>query len=294
MKPLISIVIPTYNRARDLERALRSVLVQTYPYWEALVVDNHSSDNTRDAVENFNDARIRLLSIHNNGVIAASRNLGIRCAQGQYIAFLDSDDWWSPEKVDESLKYLEQGADVVYHDLFLVTKPDQRFFWRKAYTRDLVSPVFNDLIANGNGLTNSSVVVRKELLNAIGGLLEDRRLISAEDYVAWLKISKLTEKFRRIPKTLGYYWAGGGNVSNPDRTLISLGAIEERYASSFVDSKVWLCYAKGRAYYRSGRYEMAKKSLEPISWKQSSLLMYVNSYRILLSICLRHYLKSIF
>lgn len=295
MKPLVSIVIPTYNRACDLERALKSVLAQTYSYWEALIVDNNSSDNTNDVVKSFNDSRMKLFKIHNNGVIAASRNLGIQHSQGEYIGFLDSDDWWMPQKLAESLKYLEQGADVVYHDLFLAIKSDQRLFWRKTYTRDLRSPIFNDLLVNGNALNNSSIVVRKELLIAIKGLAEDRSLIAAEDYDTWLRAAKSTEKFKRIPKTLGYYWAGGGNISNPDRLLKIYDAIEERYATEFRNLNehscfCWIDYAKGRAHYRLGSYAMAKKNLELVLMRRAPPSIYIKSHWMLLLINL--YLHS--
>lgn len=282
MQPLISIVIPTYNRARDLDRALQSVLAQTYSHWEVLVVDNHSSDNTDDLIKRCNDSRIQLFKIHNDGVIAASRNLGIKQARGEYVAFLDSDDWWTPKKLEESLKYLEQGADVVYHDLFLATKSGQRLFWRKARTRDLKSPVFDDLIINGNALNNSSVVASHKLLNEINGFSEDRVLIAVEDYDAWLRIAKFTEKFKRIPQTLGYYWAGGGNISNPDRMLKTLNALEERYANAMnkfneCHNVCWPIYAKGRAYYRLGSYEMAKKVLAQILFRRAAFKFKIKS-----------------
>jgi glycosyltransferase involved in cell wall biosynthesis len=75
--PLVSVIIPTYNRARELARALESVRAQTYGNWEALVVDNHSTDDTDQLISGFNDPRIRAFKIHNDGVIAASRNVGI-------------------------------------------------------------------------------------------------------------------------------------------------------------------------------------------------------------------------
>jgi glycosyltransferase involved in cell wall biosynthesis len=90
--PLVSVVIPTYNHARYLGRALQSVLDQTYKNWEAIVIDNHSTDNTAELIASFADQRITYLKIHNNGVIAASRNAGIRAAKGEWLAFLDSDD----------------------------------------------------------------------------------------------------------------------------------------------------------------------------------------------------------
>ena len=219
MNPQVSIIIPTYNRAEDLKRALQSVFDQTFTDWEVLVVDNHSIDNTDSLIESFNDPKIRLLKIHNEGVIAASRNLGLKHALGEYVAFLDSDDWWRPQKLEVSIKYLERGADVVYHRLFRVKNSNQRIFWRVVPARNIKSPVFVDLIVNCNAIPNSSVVVRKQILDEIQGFAEDRELIAAEDYDAWLRVAKISEKFQKIPETLGFYWAGGGNITNLSRTL---------------------------------------------------------------------------
>ena len=90
--PLVSIVIPTYNHANYLSKALQSVLDQTYKNWEAIVIDNHSTDDTNEVINRYVDPRIKYLKIHNCGVIAKSRNVGIQTAKGEWIAFLDSDD----------------------------------------------------------------------------------------------------------------------------------------------------------------------------------------------------------
>ena len=97
--PLVSVVIPTYNHARYLRRALQSVIDQTYTNWEVIVIDNYSKDSTDGVMASFTDPRIVYLKIHNNGVIAASRNVGIRKAKGDWIAFLDSDDFWTADKL---------------------------------------------------------------------------------------------------------------------------------------------------------------------------------------------------
>jgi len=279
--PLVSVVIPTYNRAIDLERALKSVQAQTFTQWEVLIVDNHSVDNTDEVVSGFNDPRIKLLKIHNNGVIAASRNMGIREASGEYIAFLDSDDWWKPEKLRLSLDALNAGADIVYHDLFLVTKSEQRLFWKKVTTRGLTRPVFVNLLTNGNCINNSSVVVKKKLLTSIGGVSEDYDLIAAEDYDCWLKIAKLTDKFTRIPKSLGYYWAGSGNISNPERTIENVDAIVLRYLNDKCmhhnGGVNWIHYSRGRAYFLLRNFEMAKKHLSKIGWLGTPLRIYIKS-----------------
>lgn len=208
--PVFSIIIPTYNRADKVCRALKSVVNQSFTDFEILVMDDGSTDNTSEMVESFSDLRIKYEWGKNFGGPAVPRNRGLRLAQGKYIAFLDSDDWWMPKKLEESLKFLEQGFDLVYHDLFLVTKAGQKLFLRKTRSRILQPSIFNDLLKYGNGLFNSSVVVKREKLDEIGGLSEDPNLITAEDFDLWLRLAKVSEKFKMIPKTLGYYWEGGG------------------------------------------------------------------------------------
>jgi len=87
LNPLVSIVIPTFNRAHYLDRALKSVFNQTYSHWEVLIVDNYSSEGTDNLFENLDDPRLKIFKIHNDGVISASRNLGVKNAIGKYIAF---------------------------------------------------------------------------------------------------------------------------------------------------------------------------------------------------------------
>ena len=92
MNPLVSIIIPTYNRAEDLKRALQSVFDQTFTNWEVVVVDNYSVDNTDSLIKSFNNQKIKLFKIHNRGIISASRNLGLKHALGEYIAFLNQKE----------------------------------------------------------------------------------------------------------------------------------------------------------------------------------------------------------
>ena len=286
--PRVSVVIPTYNRASALRRCLDSLKKQTIDDFEVLICDDGSTDETAEVSKEYSSfLDITYDYAENFGGPARPRNRGINLARASCIAFLDSDDWWMPQKLEESLKYLEQGADVVYHSLFVVAKSNQRNFFKKTRSWDLRSPIFDDLIANGNALNNSSVVVRKELLNAINGLAEDRSLIASEDYDAWLRAAKFTEKFKRIPKTLGYYWAGGGNISNPGRVLKNLDVIEERYANAVLDLNehgvfCWIDYAKGKAHYRLGSYAMAKKNLELVLLRRVPPSIYIKSRWMLL------------
>ncbi len=278
MRALISVVIPTYNRANDLKRALTSVLDQTYSHWECLVVDNHSMDHTDEIVAAFNDSRIKLYKIHNDGIIAKSRNKGIREASGEYIAFLDSDDWWTPEKLEASLVALEQGADVVYHDLYLAKKNNQRFFLKKRYSQSVSSPVFEHMIAHGNALLNSSVVIRRSLLIESKGLREEKRLIGIEDFYAWLDVAKLTEKFTRLSKTYGYYWVGGGNFTTLERYIKCINEFKKDYASTITqlldyNDFFWIFYNEGMAHYRVGSYFLANQILCGLSLKNKKIII---------------------
>jgi glycosyltransferase involved in cell wall biosynthesis len=255
-------VIPTYNRARDLARAIASVREQTFRDWEVIIVDNHSTDGTVALVAELGDPRIAVHQVHNGGVIAISRNVGIQRARGEYVAFLDSDDWWAPEKLERSVAALEAGADVVYHDLYAVTTSSPRLLRKRASTRLLRPPVFDDLLTRGNALNNSSVIVRAACLEAIGGLSEDPDLIAGEDFDTWLRIAGMTDRFVRLADPLGYYWVGGGAISNPRRTLTVLAALEARYGEALRArggpvAAPWLSYSRGKAHFRLGQYREA-------------------------------------
>ena len=111
----VSIVIPTYNHEAFLGAALSSVVNQTYTNWEAIVVNNFSTDGTEALVHSFNDPRIKLVNFHNNGIIGAARNQGINLAINPFVAFLDSDDTWLPTKLEKCVAALTNGADLVCH-----------------------------------------------------------------------------------------------------------------------------------------------------------------------------------
>lgn len=263
-------VIPTFNRARDIGRCLESLAQQTFTDFEVLVCDDGSTDATGDIVKPFADRLdLQYRWAENFGGPARPRNIGLSLARGELVAFLDSDDWWMPRKLEVSVRYLESGADLVYHDLYLAKRADQKRWWRRSTTRLLRKPVLDDLMIHGNGLNNSSVVVRRSVMQAAGGFSEERDLIAAEDYDAWLRVARVTDKFVRIPEVLGYYWIGDGNLSNPRRTLVNLARLETLYAQEFRAlgkgrSAYWVPYLKARCHYMMGAYDMAHRDLAAI------------------------------
>jgi glycosyltransferase involved in cell wall biosynthesis len=225
--PLVSVVIPTYNHARYLNRALQSVLLQTSKCWEVIVIDNHSTDNTDEVIANFADSRIAYFKIHNNGVIAASRNAGIRLARGEWIAFLDADDWWMDCKLQACLDCVNDNVDLIYHDLKIVSDKVSIFRRKIVNSWQVKAPVLVDLLLRGNAITNSSVMVRKSLLVSIGGISENSELIAAEDYNTWLRISEITDQFLYISTTLGYYLEHSQGASKKDTTASQQFAVKE-------------------------------------------------------------------
>ena len=285
--PLISIVIPTYNHAKYLDKALNSVIEQTYKNWEIIVVDNFSSDNTEEVVLKYKDSKIKYIKVKNDGVIAKSRNTGISNAKGDWIAFLDSDDWWSPRKLETIFPYLNQSNDFIYHNLQIINKDNVKTKKKTLKSRNLHKPVTLDLILNGNPICNSSVVVRKTFLEKIGGLNESKEMIAAEDYNAWIKISCLTDKFLYVSKSLGYYLVHEKGISHKDMSIPSRHATNEFLSKLSNRHKLQL-----EAYLRyiGGCYKFSKKEYRKskedflFAKKFSKLSIKIKSYVYLMMI----------
>ena len=208
--PVVSIIIPTYNQAKYIGKALQSIIDQTFKNWEAIVIDNHSTDGTQKILNQFVDPRIKCLKINNNGIIAKSRNLGIKFAKGEWIAFLDSDDWWTKDKLKICSSHFSEKVDLIYHDLEIVTNKSKIYKKKKINKgRQLKKPILRDLliglIKEGNAIGNSSVIVRRRILLRINGINESKKLVASEDFNTWLRIAQITDQFKYIQRTLGYY-----------------------------------------------------------------------------------------
>lgn len=267
--PLVSVIIPTYNRATDLKRAINSVIDQTYGNWEIVVVDNHSTDNTDDTIAKFNNRGIKVLKISNNGIIAASRNMGIANANGNLVAFLDSDDWWANDKLAICIAAIENGYDLVYHDMIIYKAANKIFKQIRKTNRALGIPCFNDLLVNGNPIFNSSVVARKDIIMKSGMFDENPGLVAIEDFDLWLRIAKHTDRSFKVDKQLGWYYCGSGNTTSAARTVKALDCFSEKYREDIVESKgsgmpYWFLYAKGMAQYRLRRHQESIATLKSV------------------------------
>lgn len=200
--PVVSVVIPTYNHAQFLRKALDSICNQTFTDWEAIVVNNYSEDDTEAVVASFVDPRIRLETFRNNGIIAASRNLGIKLSRGEYIAFLDSDDSWHPEKLARSKAVLDEGNDLVCHGEIWM-KNGREF--RQVDYGPVERSNYQSLLFGRNCISTSAVTVRKTCLEKVGCFSEDAAFAMVEDYDLWLKLSKAEFRFAFIDEMLGVF-----------------------------------------------------------------------------------------
>jgi len=266
LSPVISIILPTYNCALYLGQAIDSVIAQTFSDWELLIVDNHSDDGTEKIIAAYDDERISNFSIHNNGIIAASRNLALNHARGEWVAFLDADDYWDKDKLRACLEKGEQGFDLVYHPMSMLYNSRSGFRRKSTKSRQLKHPVFRDLMTGGNPIVNSSVLVRTAKLAEINFLDEDPAIRTSEDYDAWLKLSLNSERFGYILTNYGVYRVHETSASNaldktvPHETVITrhIGLLDEK---DQLKSRAMLHYIRGRKYFAEKHYDKARQQL---------------------------------
>jgi glycosyltransferase involved in cell wall biosynthesis len=251
--PLVSIVIPTYNHAHMLQRALATVVEQTYQNWNAIVVNNFSTDNTLEVVAAFNDPRIQCVNFRNNGVIGASRNEGIALATGKYVAFLDSDDTWFPTKLEKCVEILESGSDLVCHAEYWIDESGKS---RLVAYGPSQAATHHNLIYKGNRISTSATVVRAALLKEVHGFDVSPELISTEDYDLWIRLAAKSDKFAFISEPLGEYHRHDNNVSaNIEKHLAAELALLAKHfsANTRFENMVARRRRKALAYYGAGR-----------------------------------------
>jgi len=223
--PFFSVIIPTYNSKVSLLNAINSVLSQTYTDFEILIIDDGSTDGTEQIVEKIYDERISYELQKNSGGPANPRNKGISKATGDWVCFLDADDYWSSEKLEVCYDEINQNVDFIFHDLFLIGDNKNAFKKRKLKGRDLSTPIIEDLLINGNPISTSSVMIRRSILENLTGFDENNNVIAAEDFKFWMQISTKTQKFKYLNKTLGYYLDLGMGISSKNMSSVYFNAI---------------------------------------------------------------------
>lgn len=264
LNPRCSIVIPTYNHAHFLRTALDSVRAQTFGDWEAIVVNNFSEDDTIAVVESYDDPRIRLVNFANHGIIAAARNHGLSLTKAPIVAFLDSDDFWHPEKLACCLEKLAQGYDLVCHAESWVRQGQRPRIVR--YGPE-ARATYESLLLDGNCISTSAVVVRRDWVERVGAFDVRPEFVTAEDYEMWLKLARDGARIGFIAEVLGQYLIHEGNQSRAAlRNMHAVMAVFEHHRSALAAGtsarrlrrrEAVLLYSGARALQDDGRYREA-------------------------------------
>ncbi len=274
---IISVIIPVYNAFDFIKNTINSVLKQSYKNYEIIVVDDGSIDNTKDVLRPFIKRKeIRYFYIKNSGVSSAT-NFGIKKSTGRYIAFLDHDDLFMPDKLKEVMEIFKyNNCDVVYHDAirYDIDKNKRKFF--KSPSIKTYTP-FESILINVNIIISSScVVVRKSCLYKVG--LFDTNFkskASVQDFDMWLKLAKAGYKFYHLKKYLTQYNFSrkrSASILKENRRIFinDLETVFKRYSK-------YLC--KSRYIEAKANYFKSISNLLLDENKKESLLFFLKSLR---------------
>jgi len=208
MSELVSIVTPIFNASRYIAQTIESVLAQRYQNWELLLSDDCSTDDSMSIAKSFqeNDDRIKILESRENTGPAGCRNRAIRAASGKYIAFLDSDDFWVPEKLQLQIQFMQKaGFDLCYSSYRKIDEQGEA----------IGDPIFGPRSVDYDRLLNSNVIPCLTTIYNVERIgkyfMED---VGHEDYVYWLRILKDGYTAHGMPNVLAYYRVRSGSISN--------------------------------------------------------------------------------
>ena len=234
--PLVSIIMASYNADKTISAAIKSVIAQTYTNWELLVVNDCSTDNTLVVSETFDDPRIRIINNVNNLGVSETRAEGLAEARGDWIAILDSDDKWRPEKLQKQIDLIRKtNAELVY--------TGSGFMNENGIIRDWVLHVppfltFKRLLKQ-NLISNSSALVKKELYRRFYAYGDNMH----EDYAIWLGITKSGIKAYGIDEPLLIYRISKSSKSSSKIKAAKMNWNTYRYVGlSLTTSFYYMCW----------------------------------------------------
>ncbi len=208
----VSVIIPSFNRANKIQRAIESVLDQTYKDFELIVVDDASTDETPEVVNRFNDERIRYHRNDSNLGGAASRNVGIKISKNDFIAFLDDDDEWLPTKLEKQVNMLKE-ADSSYCGVYTGLEKilDGQVISKKISRKE--GELFDDLLRENIIGSTSVVLLKKGHVIEVGSFTEG--LPASQELELYLRLAK-KYKFKCIPEPLVRYYVHKGDQITSD------------------------------------------------------------------------------
>jgi len=217
--PRVSIIIPTFNLARYIGRTLESVFAQTYTDYEVIVVDDGSTDDTRQVLARY-AGRLQYLYQGNRGV-AAARNIALDKATGELIAYLDADDMWYPQKLEKQVDFLDRHEEcgVVHSDTAVIDESDRIIYseFNRQMHRDVPQGQCLMPLLQRCHIQPLTVMERRDCVEQTGGF--DERLRGVDDYMRWILLAIEGVEFGYIDEPLAMYrWRGGQFSSSQTRT----------------------------------------------------------------------------
>lgn len=272
---LVSVVIPTYNRAKYLKDAIASVLEQDYQHIELIVVDDGSTDNTKEIVHQFTEnEHIKITYIYqSNQGAQAARNKGYELAKGEYLVFFDSDDLWKKEKLSKQILFLEAHPDygMVYSNCDFIQNGENKddfFTIEKPYSGE----IFEQLIL-ANFIPSQTPMLRKSVFEKSERFDESLSKLSGQDWDLWLNLSLIT-KIGYVDEILASYRLHESNMTgNPERRLKGQLTVVDKYYNKINFDKQLYSKAKKQIYLKFGDEYSYVRNLS------SSLAMYIHSLR---------------
>ena len=251
--PKISVIMPTFNNAAFLKEAVDSVLNQTYANLELVIIDNYSTDNTEQIVRSYQSNRIKYYKFANEGIIARSRNFGIKQSAGDLTAFLDSDDIWLKDKLQNQVSIMGEDQEVaLVFSSFKVLEggagPSSKLIGPKYFMK----PGFHyGQLIKANFIVLSSVLVKTNILRDKGLFDESGDFGFAEDYKMWLSIAR-QNKIASTPGVEGFYRIHPFNSNvNEKRLKNALDVVGHEFKHQWI-SKHKYNRAKANWIFREG------------------------------------------
>lgn len=228
---MVSVIIPTYNRKATILRSVNSVLEQTYSDIEVIVVDDCSTDDTEDVIKSIKNNKLKYIRCSQNGGVAAARNIGLENAQGEYIAFNDSDDIWRANKLEMQMKELEKNSDYgMIYCAFSRRKGDKILFTMPSgkQNRNFLSGRMFDFLIGGNVIGTPTMLIKREVFDAVGNFKAGLKRI--DDYEFVLRVAnKFSIGYVDEVLVDTYELQDGINVITEDNAMENLFAHMELY-----------------------------------------------------------------
>jgi len=204
---LVSIITPSYNSIKFIEETISSVLAQTYQNWEMLIVDDVSSDGSDKIIESYvkRDSRIKLIRLNENSGPAVARNRAIQEATGRYIAFLDSDDSWLPQKLEKQLGFMQENNLYMTYSSYYTMDENSKYINTRV-VKEMIS--YRDMLKS-NHIGNLTGIYDVDFFGKI--FLESQ---GHEDYILWLKIMKQLKFSKGMVEPLANYRIVSNSISS--------------------------------------------------------------------------------